>query len=201
MLCRKVNTKWVDFNVGSVIFDFGKAISVEGTYSWATGNNRADRDPVQWTLEAWSKGWKIVDDHTHANVHVPQQREEFLVAIPLGVAAQFETILGRHAICSGAGNANAFSQGPGPRVGPPPLRPLADSRSHSGRSMRCMHSCCKYAQSQMHPRACAAAVKTLFNYDPCCYAQAGAGNHHANTLYLAKRLCTCMTCSCRRSLR
>ena len=60
-----VGTKWLDFNKGSLIFDFGASVDLDG-YQLTTANDSAERDPVAWVLEGSDDqvNWELVDSIT-----------------------------------------------------------------------------------------------------------------------------------------
>jgi hypothetical protein len=50
-----VNTKFLDFNKGSLVIDFGMSTTFD-TYTWATANDAIERDPVSWMLSGSDDG-------------------------------------------------------------------------------------------------------------------------------------------------
>ena len=62
---RSADTKWLDYNKGAVVFDFGDAMQIDA-YGFTTANDVADRDPVSWTLEGSDDGlvWHLLDSQT-----------------------------------------------------------------------------------------------------------------------------------------
>jgi Ca2+-binding RTX toxin-like protein len=73
-------SKWLDFNKGSLVFDYGDAIVIDG-FSWSTANDHPERDPVRWRLEGSTNNqdWTVLDDQTGADFAVPTAR---FTAIP-----------------------------------------------------------------------------------------------------------------------
>ena len=56
------NTKWLDFNKGPLVFDFGVPVTIDG-YTFATANDSDNRDPVGWNFEGSGDGanWTLLD--------------------------------------------------------------------------------------------------------------------------------------------
>lgn len=56
------NTKWLDFNKGALVLDFGTTVTVDG-HGLTTANDTPDRDPVSWILEGSLDGasWVLLD--------------------------------------------------------------------------------------------------------------------------------------------
>jgi hypothetical protein len=79
-----IDTKWLDFNKGPLVFDFGAPESID-SYRWATANDVPDRDPVRWTLEGGDDGlnWTLLDDRTGADYPTPASRHTFTPALAL----------------------------------------------------------------------------------------------------------------------
>ena len=55
-------TKWLDFNKGPLVLDFGAPVTVDA-YTFTTANDAIARDPVSWTLEGSTDGtnWTAID--------------------------------------------------------------------------------------------------------------------------------------------
>ena len=71
------STKWLDFNRGSLVFDFGPSGSRVATYNWATANDTQLRDPIQWRFEASNdtRSWFNLDETcAKGDVAVPTTR-------------------------------------------------------------------------------------------------------------------------------
>jgi hypothetical protein len=68
-------TKWLDFNQGALIYDYGQAVLLNG-YSLTTANDVARRDPVRWLVEGSLDGtaWVVLDDQTVADFNTPLAR-------------------------------------------------------------------------------------------------------------------------------
>merc|ERR1711871_1201029 len=86
------NPKWLDFNKGDLVMDFGSAVTV-ASYDWMTANDAPDRDPTKWTLEGSNDGttWTVVDDTYATNaLDVPGARYNWVgpLAITNGNNAQ-----------------------------------------------------------------------------------------------------------------
>ena len=79
-----LTTKWLDFNQGPLVFDFGSATTVDG-YRWSTANDATERDPIRWTLEGSANGttWTLIDDRSDADQSVTTNREAYLANIDL----------------------------------------------------------------------------------------------------------------------
>jgi hypothetical protein len=72
---NNINTKWLDFNKGYIIIDFQKEVTIN-SYTFFTGNDAPDRDPISWELygsnnyDDFSKNdvvfnpsiWKLIDE-------------------------------------------------------------------------------------------------------------------------------------------
>lgn len=70
-----LTTKWLDFNQGPLVFDFGSATTVNG-YRWSTANDATERDPVRWILEGSDDetNWDLVDERLDGNFPTPSAR-------------------------------------------------------------------------------------------------------------------------------
>lgn len=55
-------TKWLDFNKGALVYDFGGSASIDA-YALTTGGDAPERDPVSWVLEGSDDGtnWTVID--------------------------------------------------------------------------------------------------------------------------------------------
>ena len=84
-----LTTKWLDFNQGPLIFDFGSAATVDG-YRWATANDATERDPVRWTLEGSDDetNWVLVDERVDADFPTPVARFTYTSILELNAAPQ-----------------------------------------------------------------------------------------------------------------
>ena len=73
-----LTTKWLDFNQGSLVFDFGSAMTVNG-YRWSTANDSTQRDPVRWILEGSKDtiNWDLVDERVDDDFPTPSARFTF----------------------------------------------------------------------------------------------------------------------------
>ncbi|MBK1883913.1 discoidin domain-containing protein [Luteolibacter pohnpeiensis] len=76
-------TKWYDGNSAPVIFDFGTPQTFDG-YRFATGNDAASRDPIQWTLEGSNdqSTWTMIEN-VDFDYPVPLERNRSSYDIPL----------------------------------------------------------------------------------------------------------------------
>ena len=82
-----LSTKWLDFNQGALVFDFGSARRVDG-YRWATANDATERDPVQWRLEGSDdqSNWVLVDDRVGEDFPTPVSRFSYTPTLDLNAA-------------------------------------------------------------------------------------------------------------------
>lgn len=82
-----LSTKWLDFNQGSLLFDFGGPKKVD-SYRWATANDATERDPVQWLLEGSDDetSWVLVDERVGVDFPTPVSRFTFTPTLDLNVA-------------------------------------------------------------------------------------------------------------------
>ena len=81
-----VGTKWLDFNKGELIYDYGSSVQIDA-YSFTTANDATERDPVRWLLEGSDDGltWYVIDDRTGADFATPLARQTEIAQIPLVV--------------------------------------------------------------------------------------------------------------------
>ena len=81
---NNTGSKWLDFNVNPVVFNYGGPVEVD-SYRWATANDAAERDPIRWTLEGSSNGtsWTLLDDRTSADQAVSTDRNAMAPASDL----------------------------------------------------------------------------------------------------------------------
>jgi hypothetical protein len=85
LIDNSVATKWLDFNKGPVIFDFG-SIQEFDHYGFATANDYVDRDPVRWILEGRNsedEEWELIDNMTAFDFLPPLDRQVYTQDIPL----------------------------------------------------------------------------------------------------------------------
>ncbi|MBK1882516.1 autotransporter-associated beta strand repeat-containing protein [Luteolibacter pohnpeiensis] len=70
-----VYTKWLDFNRGGIIFDFGSSVQFN-SYQMTTANDEQSRDPVEWLMEGSDdyNTWVIID-HLGQNAYYPYPYE------------------------------------------------------------------------------------------------------------------------------
>ncbi|MCX6875884.1 MAG: discoidin domain-containing protein [Verrucomicrobia bacterium] len=75
-----LNTKWLDFNKGPLVLDYGAPVAVTA-YRFATANDATERDPVSWLLEGSLDGshWSPVDQR--ASYPVSTERQSWLPAL------------------------------------------------------------------------------------------------------------------------
>lgn len=79
-----VNTKWLDLNFGSLVYDYGANVVVDA-YSITTANDAAQRDPVRWFFEGSKDGlvWDILDDQSGQDFPTPTARLTEIAPIDL----------------------------------------------------------------------------------------------------------------------
>ena len=77
------NSKWFDSNRSPLIVDLGSTVSITG-YSFVTGNDASDRDPIQWFLEGSNNGtfWVIIEQ-VDFDFPMPDARNTASQVIPL----------------------------------------------------------------------------------------------------------------------
>ena len=82
-----LTTKWLDFNQGPLVFDFGSATTVDG-YRWSTANDATERDPVRWILEGSDDetNWDLVDERLDGNFPTPSARLTYTPVLELNSA-------------------------------------------------------------------------------------------------------------------
>jgi hypothetical protein len=63
-----LQTKWLDFNKGPLVLDFGEPVEVDA-YAFATAEDAPDRDPMGWTLYGSNDGtsWTVLDYRSYHN--------------------------------------------------------------------------------------------------------------------------------------
>ena len=73
------STKWLDFNLGPLVFDFGSVVTVD-SYRWATANDAIGRDPLRWIVDASNDGviWVTVHQQTDQDYPTPTARFTYL---------------------------------------------------------------------------------------------------------------------------
>lgn len=78
------DTKWLDFNKGGLVFDFGAPATIDG-YQLTTANDAPERDPVRWFLEGSNDGasWSLMENLTAFDFPIPVDRGEATQVIPL----------------------------------------------------------------------------------------------------------------------
>ena len=79
-----VATKWLDFNKGMLVYDYGTNVEIDG-YSLTTANDAVERDPIRWRLEGSEDGalWQLLDDQTGADYPTPLARQTASPLIPI----------------------------------------------------------------------------------------------------------------------
>ncbi|OUV13377.1 MAG: hypothetical protein CBC46_07130 [Verrucomicrobiaceae bacterium TMED86] len=82
-----LTTKWLDFNQGPLVFDFGSATTVDG-YRWSTANDATERDPVRWILEGSDDetNWDLVDERVDGDFPTPSARFTYTPILKLNSA-------------------------------------------------------------------------------------------------------------------
>ncbi|MDG2125978.1 MAG: lamin tail domain-containing protein, partial [Verrucomicrobiales bacterium] len=89
-----VSTKWLDFNKGALVLNFGSTVTIDG-YRWATANDADPRDPIRFTLEGSNNNfsWTLLDDRTGSDFAVPLARNTFLSKLDLNQVANTPDIV------------------------------------------------------------------------------------------------------------
>ena len=79
-----INTKWMDFNRGDLIYDYGANVVIDA-YTLTTANDAPERDPVRWTLEASLDGviWDMLNNQTSQDYATPAARLTATPTIPI----------------------------------------------------------------------------------------------------------------------
>lgn len=70
-----VNTKWLDFNRGALVYDYGLPVEIDA-YSFTTADDEIGRDPVRWYFEGSLDGvvWEVLDDRSGEDYPTPTAR-------------------------------------------------------------------------------------------------------------------------------
>ncbi len=78
-----LSTKWLDFNKGPLVLDFGHAVEADG-YRWATANDALERDAVSWRFDGSVDGatWTLLDQRT--SFATPTTRFNYLPKFDFG---------------------------------------------------------------------------------------------------------------------
>ena len=87
-----INTKWLDKKRRPLILDLGVTTAITG-YTFGTGNDAPDRDPIRWYLEGSINGtsWAIID-RVDFDFPMPEDRNAASQDIPLP-ARLFDPVL------------------------------------------------------------------------------------------------------------
>ncbi|CAN5430540.1 hypothetical protein BH23VER1_BH23VER1_02910 [soil metagenome] len=75
-------TKWLDFNILPVVLDFGSPVTVD-SFTFATANDSAWRDPISFGLEGSDDGTTWVPLSLVVNYPTPTARFTFIQDVPL----------------------------------------------------------------------------------------------------------------------
>jgi YVTN family beta-propeller protein len=77
-------TKWLDFERGSLVYDFGGNVEIDA-YTITTANDAPARDPVRWLFEGSVDGlsWVVLDDRSAQDFPTPTARLTEIAAIAL----------------------------------------------------------------------------------------------------------------------
>ena len=104
LIDNSVDTKWLDFSKGPVIFEFTEPTTFD-SYGFATANDAEARDPVRWLLEGSDdlENWTMIDNLTAFDAAIPVARKAYTQDIPLPGASliPFATISGETKVVSG----------------------------------------------------------------------------------------------------
>jgi hypothetical protein len=76
-------TKWLDFNMKPLVFDFGAPTVADG-YRFATANDADTRDPVSWRVEGSHDGtsWRVLDEKSGFATPTPRFTSIATQALP-----------------------------------------------------------------------------------------------------------------------
>lgn len=90
---NSTGTKWLDFNKGAVILNYGSPVTIN-SYRWATANDVPDRDPIRWTLEGSDDtlAWNLLDDRSQSDQSVTTSRRALLGELDLNQRPDTPTI-------------------------------------------------------------------------------------------------------------
>lgn len=77
-------SKWLDFNKGGLVFDFGATTTIN-RYQLTTANDEEARDPLRWMLEGSADGvtWTLIENMTTFDFPTSIERETPTQIIPL----------------------------------------------------------------------------------------------------------------------
>jgi hypothetical protein len=84
-------SKWLDFNKGPLVFDFGASPQAFVDYLFEAAGDAPERDPVRWILEGSNDqtAWTLIDNVTSFDYPFPEIRGGYTASIPLpGVSLQ-----------------------------------------------------------------------------------------------------------------
>lgn len=78
-----LQTKWLDFNKGPLVLDFGEPVEVDA-YAFATAGDAPDRDPMGWTLYGSTDGvsWSVLDYRSYNNTTLDRNSWEGPFMVP-----------------------------------------------------------------------------------------------------------------------
>ncbi|MDG2324900.1 MAG: lamin tail domain-containing protein [Akkermansiaceae bacterium] len=110
-----LTTKWLDFNQGPLVFDFGSATTVGG-YRWSTANDAPERDPVRWILEGSDDetNWDLVDERVDGDFPTPSARYTYTPTLELNSAPAVQSFtVDRSLISSGVPVTLSWQVDPG----------------------------------------------------------------------------------------
>ena len=79
-----VGSKWLDFNKGNLVLDFGATVAFD-RYELTTAFDAPERDPVRWIMEGSTDGlaWTLIENFTVFDFPTPLARETATQVIPL----------------------------------------------------------------------------------------------------------------------
>lgn len=114
---NELTTKWLDFNKGALVLDFGNEVAADG-YRWATANDVPERDPVRWRLEGSldNTTWTLLDDRTSSDYPTPLARFEFLPVLPFSELPDGPRIVSFDATSGSLTSDQALAIAPGDRI-------------------------------------------------------------------------------------
>jgi hypothetical protein len=77
-------TKWLDFNRAPLVFEYASPVTFD-SYSFATGGDAPERDPVRWLIEGSNDGttWTLIENISTFDYPMTTARGAYTVDIPL----------------------------------------------------------------------------------------------------------------------
>lgn len=80
---QDTSTKWLDFNKGGLVLDFGEPVFFDH-YSLATAGDAIERDPLRWIIEGSDDkaDWTLLENMTTFDFPIPLSRSSYVPDIP-----------------------------------------------------------------------------------------------------------------------